>query len=98
MALEWDQFVQMKKLMQEHGGYWLSIDAVKHFNFSDYAFSSPLRKLNRSGRIAPHRAAQIVKEYALAFFDRYLKATAQPLLDGSHSDPEYRFERAQSEG
>jgi len=98
MGLEWDQFVQMKKLFEEHGGYWLSISAVKHFNFSDYAFTSPLRKLNRSGRIAPHRAAQIVREYALAFFDHYLKGTAQPLLDRSHSDPEYRFEHAIPEG
>jgi predicted dienelactone hydrolase len=98
MGLEWNQFVQMKKLFEEHGGYWLSINAVKHFNFSDYAFSSPLRKLSRSGRIDPRRAAQIVREYGLAFFNRYLKGTAQPLLDRPHSDPEYRFEHAIPEG
>jgi dienelactone hydrolase len=98
MELDWDQFVQTKKLFGEHGGYWLSINAVKHFNFSDFAFSSPLRKLNRSGRIAPHRAAQIVRKYALAFFDHYLKGTAQPLLDSSHSDPEYRFQHVIPKG
>lgn len=98
MALDWEQFTQMKKLFQQHGGYWLTINAVKHFNFSDYVFSSPLRRLNRSGPVAPHKAAHIVREYALAFFDRYLKGTARPLLDLSHSDPNYRFEHASPDG
>lgn len=98
MTLDWDQFTQMKKLFHQHGGYWLSINAVKHFNFSDYVFSSPLRRLNRSGPVAPQKAARIVREYALAFFDRYLKGTARPLLDPSHSDSDYRFEHAVPDG
>jgi len=98
MGYEWEQFVQIKKLLQAHGGYWLSITHVQHFNFSDKAFSSPLRKLNQAGRISPQRAARIIREYALAFFDRHLKGLAQPLLDRSHSDLEYRFEHSAPEG
>lgn len=95
LALDWEQFSQMRKLFSTYGGYWLTMPRAKHFNFSDYAFSSPLRIYNLSGQIVPESAARIVSRYTLAFFDQYLRGINQPLLDGrSPHAAEIRFEQS----
>jgi hypothetical protein len=95
LTLDWEQFSQMRRLFSKYGGYWLTIPQARHFNFSDYAFSSPLRIYSLSGPIAPEKAARIVSQYILAFFDQYLKDINQPLLDDrSPHASEVRFERS----
>jgi hypothetical protein len=99
LAFEWTQFIQMRKLFSKYGGYWLTIGQARHFNFSDYAFSSPLRIYSLSGPIAPANAARIISQYMLAFFDQYLKGIDQPLLDDrSPHSSEVRFERSKPDG
>ncbi|WP_426609739.1 alpha/beta hydrolase family protein [Bradyrhizobium sp. McL0616] len=72
------QFEQMKRLLSEHGGYWLTINGIRHMDFSDSPFFSPLRR----GPVKPERIARIISRYSLAFFDKHLRETEQPLLDG----------------
>ncbi|WP_407152755.1 alpha/beta hydrolase family protein [Bradyrhizobium sp. ORS 86] len=94
MTLDREQFVQMRALLSTYGGYWLTIKRAKHFNFSDYPFSSPIRLFGRSGAIAPTKAAQIVDKYALAFFACYLKGTTQPTLEDAPIDaPDFQFQK-----
>jgi dienelactone hydrolase len=94
LALDWTQFVQMRKLLSTHGGYWLSIDRAKHSNFSDYVFSSPLRRYSHSGPIGPTNAARIINQYLRAFFDRHLMDIDAPMLDENYPrDRDVRFEQ-----
>ncbi|MEH2544094.1 dienelactone hydrolase [Bradyrhizobium sp. AZCC 2262] len=94
LVLDWEQFVQMRKLFTTYGGYWLTIPTAKHFNFSDYAFSSPLRIFNLSGPIVPANAARSISRYALAFFDQHLKRIDQSLLTEKSHAPDLGFERS----
>lgn len=81
-------FEKMKSSLSRFGGYWLAIDGIRHIEFSDSVFFSPLRR----GSIRPERLARIITRYSLAFFDEQLKKIKQPLLDGPSSDiPEVRF-------
>jgi len=97
LASDWEQFSQMRRVFSTYGGYWVAIPRAKHFNFSDYAFSSPLRFYNLSGKIIPASAARIISQYTLAFFDKYLKGIDQPLLDErSEHTAEVRFERSEA--
>jgi dienelactone hydrolase len=97
LALNWAQFVQIRKLFSAHGGYWLTISQARHFNFSDYAFSSPLQIYNRSGPIVPMDASRIIGHYLLTFFDRHLKGIDRPMLDErSRRFPVVRFEQSRS--
>ena len=50
-------------------------------NFSDMPLYCRLRRFTNAGPIAPERAMRIVNDYALAFFDKYLKGAPEPLLD-----------------
>jgi dienelactone hydrolase len=84
-----EQFTQMKRSLSQSGGYWMAIRGIGHMNFFDSPLFSPLR----SGPVDPERTARIIRRYALAFFDKHLKGTEQPLLNGpSPAIPEVRFE------
>lgn len=81
----------IKATMSKFGGYVLSLqDAhVAHFNFSDRALYSPIRKLAESGPVDPRRAHQIIEAYTLAFFSHVLKGTSEPILEpGARPFPE----------
>ena len=78
--------------------YFVSVAGTRHFNFSDL----PYRQLaiprllfiaaGYEGTIDPARGLQIADAYLLAFFDRYLKGAASPLLAGpSATYPESTF-------
>ncbi|MCL4561787.1 MAG: family membership [Chloroflexi bacterium] len=78
--------------------YFLSIAEAGHFNFTDL----PLRQVpllrpffiaaGLEGPIDPARGLQITNAYLVAFFDRYLKGTSSPLLEGpSALYPEVTF-------
>lgn len=73
----------IKATISKYGGYVLSFrdDAhMTHFNFSDRALYSPVRRLTGAGRADPRRAHQIIEAYTLAFFSRVLKGTTEPIL------------------
>jgi hypothetical protein len=83
------QFEQMKKSLSKFGGYWTVIDGIRHMDFCDSPFFSPLRR----GSANPARVARIISRYALAFFNKHLRNIEQSLLDGPFPDmPEVRFE------
>jgi Platelet-activating factor acetylhydrolase, isoform II len=83
------QFEQMKSSLSKFGGYWMVIHGIKHLDFCDSPFFSPLRR----GSANPARIARIISRYALAFFNKHLSNTEQSLLDGPSLDmPEVRFQ------
>jgi dienelactone hydrolase len=80
-------------------GYQLIISGARHFNFSDYAvLDAPDVKTQVAlGSIDGRRGLQITREYVRAFFDRYLKGSDEPLLEGgSPGYPEVYLRRAEA--
>jgi predicted dienelactone hydrolase len=83
------QFEQMKASLSKFGGYWMAIDGIKHLEFCDAPFFSPLRR----GSVSPKASARIISRYVLAFFDKLLRNIEQPLLDSPTSGiPGVRFQ------
>jgi len=76
-------------------GYFLQVPGMFHQDFSDAALFSPATSLiGVTGPINGARARAIVNAYSEAFFDRYLKGLAEPLLDiASPLYPDVLFER-----
>ncbi|MBU5354443.1 lipase [Paenibacillus barcinonensis] len=71
--------------------YYLTVDGFFHQSFTDIALISP--RLFAKNMPAEHNI-DITRSYALAFFDRYLKGEAQPLLQGSSEKfPEASFDQ-----
>jgi predicted dienelactone hydrolase len=77
-----------------HGGYRLTIQGTKHYDFTMLPLLTPLAPaLGLKGPLDGQRTMRIVTEYLLAFFDQQLKGQAAPLLDGPAPDyPEIVFE------
>ena len=73
--------------------YGLYVNGTRHHNFADENIWSPmLRNFGLLGSIDGYRMLQILKDYALAFFDEHLKGIESGLLDGpSITYPEVRF-------
>ncbi len=79
----------------------VAIEGTKHGNFTDIpllvdALSNTVPQLanffkNSVGSIDSQRGADIMYDYDLAFFDRYLKGIYSPLLDGESKYPEVSF-------
>jgi predicted dienelactone hydrolase len=63
------------------GAYLVVVKGAKHVSFSDIAYIAPERY--RDIEIKAERALTITNAYVLAFFDHYLKARRQPLLEGA---------------
>lgn len=83
------QFAQMKKSLSEYGGYWMAIGGIRHMDFCDFPFFSPMRR----GSVEPEKIVRIINRYAGAFFNKHVKGTSQPLLDGPSSEnPEVQFQ------
>jgi len=81
-----------KSLKAASTGDWyeVTITGANHGNFSDLVTFLP----GMSPGILPVRAHQIINSLTLAFFDRYLKGRASPLLEDPREDfPEVSFER-----
>jgi hypothetical protein len=72
------QFEMMKNSLSRFGGFWMVIDGIRHMDFCDSPFFSPLRR----GSVDPASTAQILRKYALAFFDSILGTTEQTSLAG----------------
>lgn len=81
-------------LAQKYATYRVIIAGTQHMNFSDMPLYCRLRSFTHAGPIDPHRAMRIVNDYALAFFDEYLKGKKEPLLDRALARyPEVDFRR-----
>jgi predicted dienelactone hydrolase len=50
----------------------LVLEGASHMNYCDSGLYSPLRRISRSGRIDPSRAATVINHTLLAFFDQTL--------------------------
>lgn len=77
-----------------HDDYQVTVNGMRHFNFSDYAvLFTPVVKLTGGlGPIDGRRGLAITEAYVQAFFDRYLKQQAAPLLNGPSAQfPEVDF-------
>ncbi|MET4389872.1 dienelactone hydrolase [Bradyrhizobium sp. F1.4.3] len=72
------QFSQMKNSLASFGGYWVVIDGIRHRDFCDAPFFSPLRR----GGVDPHRVCQTISRYMLAYFNRHVRSFDETLLDG----------------
>lgn len=75
----------MRRSMQQYGGYFLLIRGTRHNNFRDRSLYSPIRRLTDRGTISPRLAHRIVEQYTLQFFAQYLKGKASPLLAATTS-------------
>jgi hypothetical protein len=83
------QFEMMKNSLSKFGGFWMTIHGIRHMDFCDSPFFSPLRR----GPADPALTARIIRRYALAFFNKNLRAIEQTLLDGPSLDvPEVCFQ------
>jgi dienelactone hydrolase len=79
--------------LRRYGGYRLFLRGASHWNFTDRALYSPLRRWTEAGTIKPHLAHSIIDRYTLAFFSHVLKGTPEPILDGpSGVSPEATLE------
>jgi predicted dienelactone hydrolase len=61
--------------------YELVIEGAAHQNFSDLTYVPFLKMMGRIGPIDGAKAGAMIEAYTLAFFDRYLKSDASPILD-----------------
>lgn len=73
---------------------FVTLDGAAHSNFSDvparftWLGRAALRRLGAVGAISPRRGLTLVSAYLVAFFDRYLRGSAAPLLAGPSPYPE----------
>jgi hypothetical protein len=81
---------------KESDGYLIFVPGMFHQNFADFPLAIPAPLGTGLGLIGPidaRRGHEITNAYSLAFFDRYLKGTMAPLLDGRAKPyPEVLFE------
>ena len=62
--------------------YSLTVADAMHMNYSDFALLMPVAKyLGMFGPVDARAMNDVMNDYVLAFFDRYLKGEASPLLD-----------------
>jgi len=85
---------RIRQSLARYGGYYLTIRGSAHSNYSDRPLYSPLKRLTDAGSIDGMTAFEIINNYTLAFFDRYLNGNQQDLLEQQPSRyPEADFER-----
>jgi pimeloyl-ACP methyl ester carboxylesterase len=81
--------------LEKFGGYKLTIAGAMHADFTDQSLVSPFRRVTYTGPIKAARMHTIVRDYALAFFNKTLRGGGSPLLDSGNSSPfsEVHFEQ-----
>jgi predicted dienelactone hydrolase len=73
-------------------GYSVTVDGSSHMDFTDFFYTIPLFKRLAKDAISDDRMYRIVNAYTGAFFDTYLKAERDSLLDGPSDEyPEVEF-------
>ncbi|MBS1821265.1 MAG: hypothetical protein JST61_04735 [Acidobacteria bacterium] len=73
--------------LKEYGGYKLTIAGAMHADFTDQPMVSPFHRITHTGPIKPARMQLIVRDYALAFFNKTLRGQSSPLLDSGDTSP-----------
>lgn len=64
----------------------VAVNGTQHFNFTDLSVLLPIGKqLGLLGSIDGKRQEQIVNDYTLSFFNKYLKGMKEPLIDSKSS-------------
>lgn len=53
--------------------YNVKVDGFGHSNFSDIPLLIPVRSINEAGSMDPYRAIDLINEYSISFFDKYLR-------------------------
>jgi predicted dienelactone hydrolase len=66
--------------MKKFGAYRIFMHGSTHESFTDHSLFSPVARLSGVGRIAKNREYEIVRAYALAFFDKALRGADPALL------------------
>jgi dienelactone hydrolase len=66
--------------MRKFGAYRIFLHGSTHESFTDHSLFSPLARLSGVGRIPADREYEIVRAYALAFFDKALRGADPALL------------------
>jgi dienelactone hydrolase len=73
---------------------WLTVDGAGHGSFTDVPLLADLAGIPDTTPLSFARELALTRAYVAAFFDRHLKGTAQPLLDGpSAANPEVTVRR-----
>jgi dienelactone hydrolase len=66
--------------MKKFGAYRIFLHGSTHESFTDRSLFSPLKRLSGAGALPKGREYEIVRAYALAFFDKTLRGADPPLL------------------
>ncbi|MDX1641612.1 MAG: hypothetical protein R3220_07930 [Balneolaceae bacterium] len=53
--------------------YDVKVEGFGHSNFSDIPLLIPVQAVNQAGDMDPIRAIELINEYSIAFFDKYLR-------------------------
>jgi predicted dienelactone hydrolase len=85
-ALDATDSADMEASLRRFGGHRLSIKGAAHEDFTDQPLVSPLRMLSHRGALPARRIQDIVRTYALAFFDKTLRGQ-DPIVLHAHSSP-----------
>ena len=67
-------------MMQKCGAYRVFLHGSTHTSFTDRSLFSPLARLSGAGTIPKEREYAIIRQYALAFFDKTLRGADPALL------------------
>ena len=68
--------------LQDQDSYQVTIEEMGHNNFTDVPLLTPISaQIGIGGPINGARGIQIVNDYSLAFFERYLRGSDNPLLE-----------------
>lgn len=79
--------------------YFMTISGASHLGFSDFALASNfMRRSGLLGTIDPLTMRELLNDACLAFFNRTLKQTREPLLEGGLSERAGVLEFGQRDG
>ncbi|MBB6142810.1 hypothetical protein HNQ77_000748 [Silvibacterium bohemicum] len=83
-----ENYAIVEAALQRDGGYLVTIQGASHWNFSDRALYSPLRKQTQAGTIQPERAHRIIGDLTRAFFREQLKGETGMVATVARKYPE----------
>ncbi|HWT75685.1 MAG TPA: hypothetical protein VN258_13350 [Mobilitalea sp.] len=77
--------LQVFNSILNNGGYFISLEGTKHYNFTDIPLYSPaIRMMNMAGKVDERKGLELINHYVIGFFDEKLKG-----LTGSFTKAPY---------